>query len=49
MTNLTAGGSYEQTMVLVDHGVIDPLCELLDINDPKVSVSLHLILFFFFF
>lgn len=43
VTNLTAGGSFVQTMHLVDCGVIEPLCELLDMNDAKVSIATNIV------
>ncbi|XP_065183810.1 importin subunit alpha-5-like [Sycon ciliatum] len=40
VTNLTAGGTKTQTMTLVNHGVIEPFCKLLSIQDAKVIVVL---------
>lgn len=36
MTNLSIAGTPAQVQVLVNNGVIEPLCNLLDAKDPQV-------------
>ena len=40
MTNLTVGGTLDQILYLVQSGVIPPLCNLLNVKDPKVLTVL---------